>query len=526
MDLSRELKKAIGAAETHLFSNQQTDGRIHGACAGRAIETALAVHLYKGMEDRIGHSERLLSFCANYLADKPAQRSSANEFCREISKLLVSATVPSPDRIESRCNLESVLGQFDHPSKQRKRVLYSVLLAEVGVLSFGELNLSQDDFDYQNNQSWTNLVMLAAKAIYGLTTNAFTISDQDLLWLTESQSEDGSWDCHMFAGIIILIALKKTGRFAATIERGLSFIEQHIRPDGGVPFVPDVDCWITSLSGIVLSRGNQTLHSKSMADYIRKAQFEDGGWGFRKGLRGSDVDDTSFSVMLLQLANQNHSQPAITKGFRAILDFQNPDGGFTTYVRGAPSEVEVTAHAIMALGTAHEKYDASIESACSWLASVQGKDGSFRSEWVDTHLYSVSQVLFALNALETESSPWQDVTKRGKHFLLNQQNSDGGWGKSSGCRSSALSTAYALIGLLSCDRTSATAAVVRGIRYLLTQQNKDGAFHSEPDALGPRPLVFDIPLFSTIYSLWALYEMETNYRQFPKTERFHPIGVS
>jgi hypothetical protein len=65
MDLLGELKKSISAAENHIFSNYQAEGRIHGACASRAIETALTVQLLKGMEDRDDQSEKLISFCVN-----------------------------------------------------------------------------------------------------------------------------------------------------------------------------------------------------------------------------------------------------------------------------------------------------------------------------------------------------------------------------------------------------------------------------------------------------------------------------
>jgi squalene-hopene/tetraprenyl-beta-curcumene cyclase len=516
MDFLDELQESIIVVENHIWSNYQPEGRIHGVCASRAIETALTVQLLKGMEDCDDLSEKLIAFCVTYLNEISEQDSTENEVYKGISKLFVSAVVSERAGVDPVNDFEQILGRFNHPSKERKHVLYSVLLAEVGLLSFEEIKLSQHCFDSPNNQSWTSLVMIAAKVIYGLNTKAFTVSDEDLNLLVDGQSEDGSWDCHIFAGLIILIALKKTGQFSSAIEKGLTFVKAQIRPDGGVPFIPDVDCWITALSGIVFSRRNQPKHSDAMADYIRKIQLEDGGWGFRKGLSASDTDDTSLCVLFLQLSAAEKSQQALSKGLKVLLDSQNTDGGFTTYVRGAPSEVEVTAHVIMSLSAEQRKHDSIIESACKWLATAQGADGSFRSEWVDTNLYSVSQVLFAINTLSNRNSLINEMAARGGQFLLKQQNIDGGWGNFHGAQSTALSTSYALIGLLSFDRIPAAEAVARGMRFLLTQQSENVVFRSAPDALGPRPLVYDIKLFAAIYGLWALYELEAKWDQLPK----------
>jgi squalene-hopene/tetraprenyl-beta-curcumene cyclase len=71
------------------------------------------------------------------------------------------------------------------------------------------------------------------------------------------------------------------------------------------------------------------------------------------------------------------------------------------------------------------------------------------------------------------------------------QNPDGGWGEledQSRCSSSAVQTAWALMGLSACktDHSNATwhRASQRGIRYLLSTQNHQHGLWDEPRHLG------------------------------------------
>jgi hypothetical protein len=47
------------------------------------------------------------------------------------------------------------------------------------------------------------------------------------------------------------------------------------------------------------------------------------------------------------------------------------------------------------------------------------------------------------------------------------------------------------------------------LRFLLSRQDEDtGEFISIPDVVGPRPIVFNIPLLSTIFPVMALRIVE------------------
>lgn len=88
-----------------------------------------------------------------------------------------------------------------------------------------------------------------------------------------------------------------------------------------------------------------------------------------------------------------------------ILSKQLADGGFT--LSGTTADPDMTAMAIQSLSTYHNRPDVqkAIDQALITLASIQEKDGSYKS-WGTTNLESAAQVITALTSLHI--NPKQD----------------------------------------------------------------------------------------------------------------------
>jgi len=58
--------------------------------------------------------------------------------------------------------------------------------------------------------------------------------------------------------------------------------------------------------------------------------------------------------------------------------------------------------------------------------------------------------------------------------------------------------------LTACPGSLTSRELYDSVQVLLASQGGDGGFHGSPDSLGPRPFVYDVPILTTIYSVWAL----------------------
>lgn len=509
MSLSGPEGVVLGAdrAQLHLRRQVDADGRVRAECASRPIETALYLKLLEDAGLAPDTRTRLEAVCVRYVnGSSPARNTGTAVDLSVVFTDLIVRSVLGEAPISAMSRLKDALASFPHRSSGRKDTLFSVLLAEVGAVQFQELSLRRESFDFADGHHWARLMMTAAKVIYGVgTADPTLVSEGDLDVIERAQSANGSWENHILLTLVILIALRRSGRISESFTRGVDFLERRLTPDGGVPFVPDIDIWLTALTGFLFSsRGVLPGIRRRMAAYIVRVQHRDGGWGFSEEVRESDVDDAALCVLFLRSHGARAHVGTIRTGERFVLGFQNPDGGFPTYMAGAASEVEVTAHVAMALA-GEERHRQAVDRACRWMIENQEPDGSFSYEWTLSAYYPLSQVLWAFRMLDRPGYEVDVLESRACDFMLRSQNADGGWGQLPGLRSSVLSTAYALIGLGSCHPTEdRQVAVSRGCRYLLERQHPTGELSSAPDALGPRPLVYDVRLFSTVYPYWAL----------------------
>ena len=521
------IDNGINAVSNYLLDHMTAEGCLHGPCSSRPFETALALHLISDSDCMQGSAEGMRKFCSDSITqyDSKVDIGSPLGFNNLLNRLMADQVIENNSH-RVNTDIETVLSSFNHHSGNRKKILFSIILAEIGVIPFASLDIGEDVFNIPGIHHWAGLGMLSAKIIYTCGIGKPNqVVDSDLKYLVQNQSPNGSWENHIFLTLLALIAIKKTGRFADALNSGCTFLEKQIGADGGIPFVPDVDIWITSMAGFIFSSYSQEKEITSvMASYIVSQQHVSGGWGFSEDVSRPDLDCTAMCTFFLHTHNATEFGDYVERGRRYLKQSQNLDGGFPTHRGGVQSEVEITAHALSALADDGRSFE-NILNASNWLAQNQQQDGTFSYEWTLSVYYPVSQVLQMLNHTQQldDDNP---LLVKSLAFMANSQNADGGWGSFPGWVSTVLATSYAVIGITACGGANSRAALERGVSFLLQQQLNTGGFKSPPDALGPRPLVYNVELYSSIYACWALLAGRQTLIQNKGDVRAEVAGVS
>ena len=198
-------------------------------------------------------------------------------------------------------------------------------------------------------------------------------------YLVKHQKSDGSWNGNAAHTIFAAIALKH----AEAVEywevqfNGLKWLEEAQRESGswgrevrhpGNPLY--TGAVLTGLGLLDFDRESELV--TKAADWLANRINYDGGWSMEPGLRArSSVMVTSWVLQGLSIAYNIDEQLAWLK------KAQNDDGGFGMW-KGAPSDPEVTAYAVLALVIGEDPLNAD-QVALRYLRDVQQEDGSFVS---------------------------------------------------------------------------------------------------------------------------------------------------
>ncbi|NET49019.1 MAG: squalene--hopene cyclase [Merismopedia sp. SIO2A8] len=131
-----------------------------------------------------------------------------------------------------------------------------------------------------------------------------------------------------------------------------------------------------------------------------------------------------------------------------------------------------------------------LERSLRYLLNEQESDGAWFGRWGVNYIYGTSGAISALALVNPQDH--QDAIVKGADWLVQCQNSDGGWGET--CYSyhdpslrgqgdsTASQTAWALIGLIAAaDVTEHAAinAIEKGVQYLLQTQLPDGRWDED-----------------------------------------------
>lgn len=500
------VEAALERAVQFVLEHRLSDGRLVGGCAGRALESALVLQLLRRLELAPGLQARITEFCRRYLAESTGEVSRAALLDRRLSRVICELVLTGRLGEEGLVALDRALVEFDHPTLWRKRVFVEVILAELGGLPPAAMPLPLAVVRAGASQLWVTILLASIRVLQMCQLGrGHEVSDAEIASIVGTQSTDGSWEQHVLVTCVALMALARLGRASPSVARGVEFVAGQLRVDGGVPFITNEDVWVTCLAGVVLAEARvPAIELLRLEQYLLPLQQPDGGWAYAEGVSQTDADDTSVTLVLLARRGGGANRAAIRRAVANLLALQNPDGGFPTFVRGAASDAEITAKAILALQASGIAPPDVIAAAWNWLGQAQQFGGGFRGEWKLCCTYPVFHVINA-SIGQRPGTTAATIRRRCVAFLRGRRREDGSWPiHPDDDEGHVLSTAYALAGLTGCPGSLTSRELYDSVQVVLAAQGEDGGFHGGPDSLGPRPFVYDVPILTTIYSLWAL----------------------
>ena len=330
-----------------------------------------------------------------------------------------------------------------------------------------------------------------------------------------------------------------------TVDKGLAFLRNQQREDGGWPIDTDLSTWVTTLSIKALGPQLKEVLDEGQISRLRKhllnLQYKTahpfngakpGGWGWTS-YSGSvpDADDTPGAILaLLEMYTGNKDELiAIENGCKWLIDLQNKDGGFPTFCKGwgklpfDRSCADLTGHALLALLKTSEilkpqishqlmpEIDRSIHMAMGYLTKHQTDNGSWLPLWFGNQgtpdktnpVYGTSKVcIYLADCMDIQYPDIEFIKHLGRlagkarNYLLLQQNDDGSWGGKKGVPGTIEETSLAVSALAGHHEE----ACLKGIGWLGKQEK----LNPSPIGLYFALLWYDEKLYPLIYYTEAL----------------------
>ncbi|MGW0732421.1 terpene synthase family protein [Streptomyces sp. NPDC002851] len=461
----------------------RADGAIEDACASRVAESALLVELLRAEQSLSAVRDEVLAY---------VERAQPDD---EGSQILREAVLGRPDvrRAEAFC------ATFEHGTGQRKRRLLRTVFALFGLVSFDD----GPGVAYRGQAVWTELVLCAANILNDHAHGRADPVDQAFLVSRLTAAPPARvWQGNVFAHLIALHALHTFQPHGPLMASGLAAVAGARRPDGGVQFVTSQGVFVTAMAGTALVAAGQAPEVvRRMADWVADRQWADGGWGYCSETSQTDVDDTSRCMEFLHAVDPGRYHQVLRRAESYLVGMAGPDGGFPTYVRGHPSEVDMTAGAVIALSPYWARHAELLDASVRFLLDRQGGDGTYERAWSLSESSVINRVLDALSRVPEPGPRVEQAIHTSMQRLCDTQNEDGGWGQGPGADSDALSAAQAVPVIV---RHGPRPVADHAARWLLGKQHDHGGFTSIPDQAGPRPLPFDFPVLADVHGLLAL----------------------
>ncbi|SEL21193.1 squalene-hopene/tetraprenyl-beta-curcumene cyclase/sporulenol synthase [Pseudomonas agarici] len=498
--LISSIDRCVRQVSDHLQTGIDDRGAVNQRCQSRILESVLMLHLLRQTKRYPAAQDRLLSF----LRERHGAVGN-NQLDNLLLDAFLSAT---PSRVE-----EFVALAPEHLATPRKRWMLSTCLALSGACSY----LPDADIGaihYENQVSWVGMMLCAIKIVNACARQRQALLEpRDCQFLID-QLEHGSqrelWEGNLLAHLWALLALHALEPAHPLIDNGLIIILDNHNPDGGLPFISHMTVYLTAFAGIALKNADgPSSRLGQMADYLAKQQTPNGGWSYSEGVRQTDVDCTCCVIdYLFSIAPQRHAR-TIKHGLAYLSAMANPDGGFPTYRRQQPSEVTMTANALIAFTPHWQAHADVLVAALGFLLHAQAPGGAFERSWSLSETFAISRVVSALKrapnaCTHTLHSAIDAVRENATRYLLTAQHPDGGWGHTPGESSDVISSAH---GLCAAALLNHDGLMKRGWHYLRARQLADGGFISIPDQAGPRPFAYDFPILANIFALNALAEL-------------------
>ncbi|MGW0531118.1 prenyltransferase/squalene oxidase repeat-containing protein [Streptomyces sp. NPDC003032] len=489
------LRAATARLSCHLQNRIDADGAVREPCRSRVLESALLLALL----DRTRLEPTARSRLAAYLSGQCDSREPLDRF---LARAALGGPQPGP---AGHLDLGPFLSQAPNFTGPRKHALLNAVLLLLGAPASADLPAPQT-FCLHGLHSWARVQVIAVKAVLAHTGGRpHLVDERDLELLLSTQHPGVLWEGNLLIHLFVLHALAFTPRHQDMVQDGIRTVLAHQRADGGMPFICDEDTWVTATAGIALhAAGAPRAALDAITRRLLRLQHPGGAWSYSEPARLTDVDCTSVAVEVLHLASPGNHHAPMSRAIHALSAVRGEDGGFPTYLAGAPSEACMTAAAINALSTQGQAQNSIIEQGLDFLADRQHADGSFPPDWSSSRHHTVFRAVLAAGRLPGAPASAPRIVRRAQDLVLGTQNADGGWGQQDGVPSDALSTAYALTALTALFGPDTSGPAARGAAFLLTWQRPDGSIASVPDSIGPRPFRFAVPALADTFTLLAL----------------------
>jgi squalene-hopene/tetraprenyl-beta-curcumene cyclase len=339
-------------------------------------------------------------------------------------------------------------------------------------------------------------------------------------------------------------------------QKCFRFIVESFRADGSWPIDTNLATWVTTLSINALPAEAITPgHAEQLTLWLLQQQYRTvhpytnaapGGWAWTN-LEGGvpDADDTPGAMLALSKLQSHVSDKAanpnikisISEAQRAggvwLLDLQNRDGGWPTFCKGwgtlpfDRSANDITAHALCALHqlelqlqldatsiVLRKRIQSARQRGFQYLARQQRVDGSWLPLWFGNQYGHDDEnpVFGTARVLKAYSDPMagsEVIMERGRKFLLQQQNADGGWGGAIGLPSTIEETSLVLEALApmisdpSIQLTTDITQLNHGWNWLKANLQEDQPIQAQPVGFYFAKLWYYEDLYPIIFTLGA-----------------------
>ncbi|MEJ8645370.1 hypothetical protein WKI68_37455 [Streptomyces sp. MS1.HAVA.3] len=376
---------ATARLRARLISRVEPDGAVRDPCHSRVLESALLFALLERTRLEPAVRRRVAAYLTGH-CDSPIL----------LDRLLARSALGRREPAADVLDVERFLARAPSFTGARKRTFLHAVLLLLGAAP-GTAWPGADAFDLRGLHTWARVQVTAVKAVLAHAHRLpHLIEAADLDLLVSTQRPGTVWEGNLLIHLSVLHALAPLPGYQQLVSGGIRTALEHQRPDGGMPFICDEDTWVTATAGVALhAAGAPTPVLDAIAGRLLRLQQPGGGWSCTEQAELADVDCTSVAIEVLHAAGPEIHRAPITRALGFLHALRGRDGGFPTYLAGAPSEACMTAAAANALSAQGPRQHATLEAALSHLASQQQPDGTFPPDWSSSRLHTVFRASLA-----------------------------------------------------------------------------------------------------------------------------------
>ncbi len=292
----------------------------------------------------------------------------------------------------------------------------------------------------------------------------------------------------VFSGSCVSVSASQGENFTPERQKAVRYLHTTQNQDGGFPYKAGQDssqsvtCWVImglAVAGEDINDEVWAPGGKNPVDFLNNCEED---------LQNTcDYARTLLALTSVQQGNVYHGSDLV----QSICSFQQEDGQFARIYQGERGFINSHMWSILALNSAGQEIPAK-EKARQWLINRQNSDGGFG--WCEGIPSDADDTAVAIQVLIVlgEDPGKSEVIKNSLSYLKTCQVEDGGFssGYLAGTKSNASSDAWVIQALLASGETPAAQAWSvkdnNAVTHLLELQNQNGFFYYMPGvAAGP-----------------------------------------